>query len=227
MELSFIDIVLALFSALIAVAGATLLLRRQTVTVEDPPVGQDEPLSLLFEDGMLHHATTRAASQFALLPGQAIWTDLRDTLINRFPDFPEHANTGEQGQITIRATDDAAPREALISWRGPLCWVDLPSNEASDIAPTDPRDAQELVFLRRFSDTSAHPSWQEYNTGVVLWHNDAYGSLHRLIHGVTDAMDQPLFDFDRAAMPGRVSVTAELGESVRAMISEGSRISAI
>ncbi len=212
MELSLIDIALALSSALIAVVGTTFLLRRLPVPVDEHPSPQDEPLSLLFEDGMLHHATTRAASQFALLPGKAIWADLRDALINRFPDFPEHANTGQQGQITIRATDNANPREALISWRGPLCWVDLPNGETLDKAQTDPQDVQELEFLRRFSDTSSNPSWQENTKGEVLWHNDAYGSLHRLIHGAASAPNLPLFDFDRTAMPSRVSITAELGD---------------
>ncbi len=212
MELSFLDIAFVFTSALVAVVGATLLLWRQPVPVEKPSHPEVEPLSLLFEDGILHHATTRATSQFALLPGQTIWADLRDALINRFPDFPEHANTGEQGQISIPATDNANPREALIKWRGPYCWVELPTSEVSEPNTNDPRMMQELEFLRRFSETSSNPSWQEDLTGGILWHNSAYGSIHRLIHGAAGSSKQPLFEFDHTNIPNRVSLTAELGE---------------
>lgn len=170
-----IGIVLAV-SIVTAVAALAFALAKGRVRrpVDHVPV---EPLALLFDNGLLHHANDIAMARFALWPGTHIWEDLREKLIERFPDFPDAPGSGEDGSIHLRSKGGPTPGRVDVRWRGPLCWVLLDETKAKDLEGVSGVDSDEVEALRRSSDTSPHPVWHLDKNGSVIWSNAAYRDL--------------------------------------------------
>ena len=76
-----------------------------------------EAVALLFENGILSHATQSAAHTLEMEAGTHDWEDLRETLLARFPTFPRMAYSGSRGTQTLDAADgldaDAAGDQLL------------------------------------------------------------------------------------------------------------------
>lgn len=173
--------------------GALLFLKRRPAP---RPVQADDtadPLALLFEDGVLHHATDRAMQTLALYPGAHVWADLRESLLSRFPDFPETAGTGYKGTLVLAANDDAAPGHVQMSWRNEHCWVRFEPEAISDSTPSVPPDTSDIPALRRGMETTPNPMWEQDETGRVTWHNRAYISVYFKTQLAHPDPDRPLF----------------------------------
>lgn len=204
-----LDIGLILAGGVCAVVFALLLVQRAARPGQTPAPMTAEPLSLLFDHGILEHASSQAMTQLALLPGLHGWDDLRESVLARFPDFPGTAGGGEEGHITLSSNNPNRPEHAFIHWRGPHCWVEL---QADDPPKQAPEQAKELRHLRTMSDTCPNPAWQEDGQGKVIWHNQAYGSLQKLKPTDEDDHDQWLFDVPDQTLPHRVTFTTLHGD---------------
>lgn len=190
----------------VTAAFAFLFLSFSKTTKVMPENAHHEPLSLLFDDGVLHHGTDAAIARFALQPGTHVWDDLRDTLVSRFPDIPDTIGAGEHGRLTMRATDDQTPNQLEISWRGHLAWVTLEQGDAHVENTISRIDMLELINLRRASASLPNPVWQEDASGKVFWHNQAYAALFQMKYGKAVQPSKRLFcDGDENA-PKRVSL---------------------
>lgn len=155
-----------------AVAALVFPHRRKSAPVL-AETAQDEPLALLFDDGFLHHGTKAALAQLSLAPGDHIWADMRDQLVDRFPDLPEEPASDGQGNMTLCARHGSGPQMIDLRWQGPLCWITL---SPPDTAP-EGQPAKNLAALRLNGATSPHPSWQLDKDGRLIWSNDAYRKL--------------------------------------------------
>lgn len=134
-----------------------------------------EPISFLFDNGVLHHATQNALTSFALLPGAHVWEDLHDSLVARFPQFPISPTNQSIDNMTLlpQRTDDTG--FVTLHWRDNLCWVELSDSSETAVARHDPSQNQHL--LQAFSETSPHPAWETLPNGVIGWRNPAYVAL--------------------------------------------------
>ncbi len=154
---------------------ALAFLRQPTFqdTLSDAALSDD--LSLLFDDGVLHHASTGALKKFALFPGAHVWDDLRDALLPWFPDFPTTAGTGSSGSITMYSPTTEEASRVEVNWRDGMCWVHLSEAEEKQAAVTPfPRYHDALRFS---CETSPHPGWQTDDRGAVIWNNPAFAAL--------------------------------------------------
>jgi PAS domain-containing protein len=204
--LDLFDILLVFGISALTAVGAFWLLNTQKTAANAPPEAVQDPVSLLFDGGVLHHGTTNALTHFALQPGTHVWDDLRDTLVVRFPSMPKTAGTGDHGRLTMRATDDQTPNQLDISWRGHLCWVTLDQSTPQNAKTINDVDMDELFNLRRASASLPCPVWQEDASGKVFWYNDAYAALFQLKYGRPVQPAKRLFcDGDENA-PKRVSL---------------------
>ncbi len=206
---------LALSDLLVVVsaAGVTALLALRLLRVADarpvmPLPDTPEPMVLLFDDGILHHGTTRALNGLALLPGVHVWDDVRLSLLRRFPDFPDHPEPRPEGRISLFATDGASPRQVVIHWRRHLCWVTLISDDDAGTTIPDPDTIAELTALRRTSDTTPGPVWHEDAEGKLCWQNEAYATLREMVLG-KNAGDAPLFVAAGGPRPNRYSLRTD------------------
>jgi len=168
-----------------------------------------EPITLLFDGGVLQHATHHALAKLALQPGLHDWDDLRGLIGQRFPNFPEAASTGQRGKITMFAADESELSQLEIKWRGPLCWVNLSDVGTTENGGTDKETLREIAALRRSNDTSPNPVWHTDQEGQVFWHNPAYANLHELAHGATDDQSAALFRDQDSSRKNRVSLHIE------------------
>lgn len=210
--LDLFDILLVLGVSVTTAAGAVWLLNRPSVTTLPHPPQPEESMSLLFDDGVLHHGTPPALCHLALQPGTHVWDDLRDTMRARFPQFPDRAGSGEHGSLTMRAGDSRDLDQVDITWRGPLCWVTLARGSAQDHKKIIQPDTNELINLRRASASLPNPVWQEDAAGRVFWHNDAYAALFQLAYGRAVEPEKRLFSEGAQDVPRRVSLRAAANE---------------
>lgn len=120
------------------VAGVVLMEKSRVPMVA--PCLPLEPVALLFADGVLHHATQRALATFAFVPGIHCWHDLRDALLDRFPDFPDLINTPGTGHMILPGTSDDARDGLRIDWRDEYCWIEILETDASNENHGDRRD---------------------------------------------------------------------------------------
>ncbi|WP_138069848.1 PAS-domain containing protein [Sulfitobacter sp. EhC04] len=164
-----------------------------------------EPVALLFDDGVLHHATTPALQRFSLLPGAHLWDDLREALKDSFPDFPTCPGPGEHGALTLQAKTANDPQEIEISWWGSLCWVTCLDHQYRD------RDHASASAAQRACDASPHPIWQTDRDGTVIWRNNRYLTLFEQLHGRRPQSDECLFEQAMTARNGRTSLTSRNG----------------
>ena len=90
---------------LLAIVLPTTLLGAWWVThsapVPTPPAPSSVP-ELLFEKGILHHASNAALDVLPVAIGLYDWDDLRDILSQRFPDFPCSSDVCTDGVTVIR-----------------------------------------------------------------------------------------------------------------------------
>lgn len=199
------------FSVLLAAVTVTGLVmtlwfipHRDSVSVESND--HDDGFAFLFEDGVLHHATRKAAALLPACDDDQYWQDLRDTLIARFPDFPVEAGQGQEGHIALNARDHTEPQGAVIHWRDDLCWVTLTNDPQNDLATTVTPPPTELDALRKMSTTAPHPVWQEDMPGEVIWYNTAYAELFEATHGHPVTVHEPLFCSEKSDAKDRVYV---------------------
>ena len=177
--------------------------RSQTSSSQASPV-EAEPLVFLFESGILHHSTQSAAAYFGLRPGEHDWSDMRDMLLARFPDFPKHPGDQDTASHALTALDDTAPQTILIRSRGDLCWVTLAPKTSLLATSESPPELSELESLRRVIGTAPNPIWQEDSENALCWHNAAYAALFKEIHQTSVDTANPLFSNIDPAKPNRV-----------------------
>lgn len=201
-----------------AVAGLAVLMtvlvalwwtnRQQDQGLITADAGAD-PVSLLFEDGILHHASPRATGLLSMSAGAHFWDDLRNTLLARFPDFPQHpSGDGDDGHLSLRAIDTLGPQEALIHWRGNLCWVTL-NDAIKQNGQQMKSDTTELRTLRRINNAAPCPAWEEDAQGTVLWHNTAYADLARQVRGNDTDPNKTMFSKGTPDRPNRIYVSTK------------------
>ncbi|MGJ8615650.1 MAG: PAS-domain containing protein [Sulfitobacter sp.] len=210
--LELVDIALVLGVSAISAGCALWFLNQPKPTGVYPLAGQSEPMSLLFDDGVLHHGTHTALSRFALQPGAHLWGDLRDTLVSRFPDIPYSADAGKHGSLTLHAANQDDTGQLDITWRGSLCWVTLASDTLRQEKPAPQPDSIELINLRRASASLPSPVWQEDSSGQVFWFNEAYAALFQLAYGGSVEPDKRLFSEGDQDAPKRVSLRTQENE---------------
>lgn len=169
-----------------------------------PPLVADnpEPLSLLFDDGFLHHATHRALTQLAISPGFNVWADLRDGLLARFPDLPINPGSGDFGSMTLTATDRKSPHQVEMNWRGSLCWVTLIEHETLKPRRSGIDDVADVAALRLNAQSNPHPMWHLDCDGQIIWKNAAYDALRN----ATPVEIEPLFSTPRDEDPHRTEL---------------------
>jgi PAS domain-containing protein len=182
------DTIFVLCAVGLCVAAVLLLpLHRNPVRYALP---EPEPLALLFDDGFLHHATQRALTQLAISPGFHVWSDLRDTLLARFPDMPKNPGSGEFGSMVLTAQDQISPQRLEMNWRGALCWVTLVEDDVERRVQVDHEDTHHMAALRQSAEIDPNPAWHQDTDGKVLWQNAAYRKLRA---GVAPEIE-PLFE---------------------------------
>lgn len=203
-------ITISCISACTALAGlAFLFVGRERRSVY--PVTAKEPLSLLFDRDVLHHATQSALTQFTLYPGESHWNDLRANLSARFPDLPECAGTTDEGNLSMRAVEDGAPARLDMKWRGPLCWITLTEDEPEQSIIADPVPLDELEALNQSCRTSPNAIWHVASDGRVIWANRAYKKLNAEF---SKAGQDTLFPLPQGCEPHRVSLQKSAPESI-------------
>lgn len=191
-------------SLISAIACFTITLR--SAEADSAPVDMTpEAMAFLFDDGVLHHATQEALTYFRLLPGAHVWDDLRQSLVSRFPQFPDSPTSETIGSMTIQPLHEHDRGLLTLSWRDSLCWVKLTEadKEWSRISYAD------FETLKAISDTSPHPAWETCTDGRIGWRNAAYQSLSKRCNRSDDA---PLFDFD--SQDGEVRAPLEISPGV-------------
>jgi len=161
--------------------------------------GDKNAISLLFDQGVLHHATSAAVSRLMLHPGQHEWCDMRDAVIDRFPTFPDSAGLGSTGSVTLSSDAPDDMSRAYIRWKDDLCWVTFVKDDTAGLRHDLMPDA-ELSALRMASDTAPYPIWQTDATGRITWTNAAYETL-RLLSGRSHDPDGTHLFPDVAAAP--------------------------
>ncbi len=203
------DVILVLAISMLSATVAVWYMNRGTSIYRGPDHSVAEPLSLLFDGGVLHHGTGAALQRLALHPGTHVWDDLRDALTPHFPDIPPDIGTGEHGHLTLRATDEYGYDRLDISWRGHLCWVTLEPGEKPLTVTKDQADTSEVINLRRASATLPNPVWQEDASGKVFWYNQSYAALFQLAYGRPVDPAKRLFNAGDQDAPKRVSLKTD------------------
>jgi len=167
---------LLIVSVAITTAGiaAIMLAQRKPASAPHWQIA-DEPLSLLFDESVLHHATQKALNTFCFLPGTHVWDDLREALMPRFPDFPDVAGTGASGSMLLLARDPNDNSCLEINWRDGLCWVQI--TEKAGQAGTAPMSFVDKNMHKLCSDTITQPVWEVQEDGGVGWRNAAFDAL--------------------------------------------------
>ncbi|MFT6676876.1 MAG: PAS domain-containing protein [Sulfitobacter sp.] len=196
-----------LFIACIAVAAATLaqyyLMRADTSATTATVT---EPIALLFTDGVLQHGTDSALRHFALEPGLHAWEDIRDSLIDCFPDFPVTPASGDTGSLILHPVEPSKHHWVELRWRDRLCWVTLNISGPEHAPRMNRATEQEMAALRLSSDTMINPVWHLRADGSVCWKNPAYTVLFELAKGPDADAEIPLFPITHGEGPRRVTL---------------------
>lgn len=184
----------------IVIAGSALLSALLALLwLREPPkamqiAGQVEPDKvLLFEDGILSHASDAALTAFDLEANAHEWEDLRDKLLARFPGFPPRPGIAPDGSLTISSAPTQPPGEAVLTMRGNTAHVaihDLPE----DVPPLEAPERHELDILRMVNDRALHPAWLTDENDKVVWHNPFYDALYERAKSAKPNPDTPLFE---------------------------------
>ncbi|APE45575.1 hypothetical protein BOO69_17885 [Sulfitobacter alexandrii] len=204
------EIAVAMLAAGVAASVGLYWSGRQAGRKTETGAASQEPLSMLFDAGVLHHGTATALRRFALIPGAHLWDDLHETLAHRFPAFPDAPGDGEAGCITLHADDADDIQRVEISWRGPLCWVTCSDRAPSVAGGHDPA----ATASKLASETTPHPAWQTDRKGDVIWHNTAYQSLFQKVHGRLPDKGDRLFDPTSAEGGTRAALHPTQGDPI-------------
>lgn len=181
-----------LFFVLVIAAGSVVLvlfgIRQGRPRPEGHTHAEQDPIALLFEDGVLYHATNKALRQFSFFPGANVWDDLRHALLPRFPDFPNQLTRGATGEQTLFAQDPDDASIVEFNWRDGMCWVELKETDAqrASLEQTQSASTEHLCC-----QTMAQPVWEELPNGQVGWRNAAYDALSATLERTTN---KPIFD---------------------------------
>ncbi len=159
-----------------------------------------EPMTFLFDDGVLHHASMNALASFTLVPGAHLWTDLRATLLRRFPLIPEKMDDVGTGSMTILPDNDQDPGILTLRWRDSMCWIELSEDLHGLEDPPEVLDRYSL--FKQVCETSPHPSWQTDATGEIQWRNASYQNLRDRV--------EPDFPFPTNAEKDETGVIVDL-----------------
>lgn len=184
------DIFLVACTVAATTFAALFLPLRRSLPAPQVDTLDPEPLSLLFDDGFLHHATHRALTQLAISPSFNVWADLRDGLLARFPDLPADPGFGDMGSMTLTATDRKSPHRVDMNWRGSLCWVTLVEHDINRPQHHGVPDTAEVAALRLTAQANPHPMWHLDSDGQVISQNAAYD----ILRNATPADIDPLFE---------------------------------
>lgn len=200
MFLSVPELMLVFLVAVVSAAVVLFMNRRGMTVPGGPSDATPDPIALLFEDGVLYHATNRALRRFAFFPGASVWDDLRDAVLPRFPDFPEDVIADSEGAQTILPGDPKDTSVIELTWRDGMCWVEVVDRDADE--PPFGVSADTLTAQKVCCDTMSHPVWEELPDGRIGWRNAAYDSLQTALqgnddHSVLPPSDQP----DGALLP--------------------------
>lgn len=164
------------------------------------PIASESTCVFLF-DGP--HLSSTTASADALLSGQDSgddWSCLRDSLIERFPQFPVHfSDFASSGQTMVEPGDPTDPWRVLIEPLGDTIRIELvprdPSLQNKAVASFLHHGiAQELGQLQDIVQGAPHPIWKIDTQGQEIWHNAAYERLYHLAFGTAPDPAKPLFD---------------------------------
>lgn len=198
-----INVIVILCAALFSAGLALLWLRQPRRKHALQP--QEPAQTLLFEDGILHHASAEACARFALVTGSDEWEDLRDQLLETFPDFPSRPTSPSQGEARLRADAPGMTSEISITWRGAMAHVSF-FDDTQDRSTVSAETLQELDTLRQVNASVPHPVWQVDARGKTVWRNPAYVGLYTRVKPAAAHVDEPLFetlDFDDIPEEGR------------------------
>lgn len=197
----FPDIGLIVLATIATAVLSFLWLSRQGPAHDSASPGQRPPEALLFENGILHHASQDAGLNLGLNPGDHDWSDLRDNVLARFPDFPKHLD--DAGTTRLTAIDNDMPRMIEIMWQGDLRWVTLFDDFQEGAEPL-----QETAALERASQTAPYPVWQENDRSEVTWYNPAYAKLYEETYGAEVDPHKRLFSSGDPDVPTRVALSS-------------------
>ena len=188
-------------SAVTAAIGTFVLiaLREKPLALPDQI---EEPMMMLFDDGVLHHATQSAQRNFAIWPGTHVWTDFRRSLMTRFPDLPEEIGIGASGQMTVRpaAKEDGGRLE--ITWRDRMCWITL--EETGTRASQTPHPLRSGNPEHLCCASMTDPVWQPGENGKPLWQNQAATALLQTL--MPEDADRLLAAVGADSIPRRIAL---------------------
>lgn len=202
---SLVDVLLVVAVAALT-AIAALLASRILHTRKAPPPDIPDPVSFLFEDGVLHHATRNALQTYALMPGAHVWSDIAALLTPRFPDVPKTFGNAPSGRLALPAACEDDPGTLVVTWRDSLCWVELDEGSAGPLRTSRPSPETDLP--RILCNAMDHPAWEVTATGEIGWCNAAY---RELCARVAQEGPKPLFPDPETLGNTRVSVTTADG----------------
>ena len=178
-EIIFVTLIAALTAFI-----ARYFLKDTRTPVASLAAENSDPLSFLFDDGVLHHASTSAMQRFSLAPGTHVWDDLRGGMLGQFPDFPERPGVGATGSMKLRPAQSSDRVELEMNWRDGMCWVQL--NDVAENSRQSGLSARETGPMERCVRTMVQPAWEVNANGRVGWHNDAYDLLERRLGTLQD-----------------------------------------
>jgi len=177
-------------AALTCALLASAVLRLPTAKSASDQAHIEEPIALLFDEGVLHHGTQTALTTFALVPGAHVWDDLRQSLLARFPNFPKSATDFSIDSMTLHSAEKDDTARLKISWRDDLCWVELSDTEV--LAKRNHATVERHRTLEVASETSPNPAWETTPDGRMGWCNAAYVALRdQCKKGADDAVFPP------------------------------------
>lgn len=190
---------------LLAIVLPTTLLGAWWVThsapVPTPPAPSSVP-ELLFEKGILHHASNAALDVLPVAIGLYDWDDLRDILSQRFPDFPCSSDVCTDGVTVIREAGVAGDRalKIQISKCADKLRVsfDAAAGKIGDLTETRQTGSEELETLRQISRCLPLAVWKTDTSDRIVWTNDAYQTLCARRGTVSANQTEPLFDLAKA-----------------------------
>jgi len=167
---SLVDLILMFAVVIPTVCLSLWWLLRPVQTMPEQP--SEEHPAILFNDGILEHASDAALERFPLVLGSHSWEDLRDIFLPQYPNFPETPMQVGAGRTSLPSIDNTELLQ--ISWfeRGASLTF-MPSN----VEPACPSVLEELKTLRQVNENLPHPIWKTDASGAIVWTNEAYAQL--------------------------------------------------
>lgn len=169
---------------------------------ETPEQPLDPDICYLFDHSVLQHASDAAQDLHPLQPGLHEWSDLRDLIVDRFPDFPQSPVVIASGELCLAAQDRGMPARIKVSWRDGLSWVRF----LTHVEKVAVIEKNERLVLQRLTHGMTVPVWHSDTNGNLLWWNAAYEDLYAEIYPNEPPNARPLFDNDAIRHRQRASL---------------------